>query len=170
MGKYDGPSFYKKDYPKVKPLKKNQFDNDYKKSMPQTVRTRDTIKQDAKAYMETPSERKAVKKKTFRRQYIPASLQNLEGWQRTKKNDRLVAKIEKRLKKTEGSYLLFADQLKEKEKPKVQKKRPHKTHKIKHQTKANAGLHRTLSKIIAEDQEAIENGKNNLDSLFSEDK
>lgn len=35
-------------------------------------------------------------------------------------------------------------------------------------TKPNTGLHRTLSKIIAEDQEVLKNGKNQLDSLFSE--
>jgi hypothetical protein len=35
--------------------------------------------------------------------------------------------------------------------------------------KPNAGLHRSLSKIIAEDQEALKNGKNHLGSLFSDD-
>lgn len=34
--------------------------------------------------------------------------------------------------------------------------------------KSPSGLNRSLSRIIAEDQEAIENGKNNLGSLFSE--
>ena len=34
--------------------------------------------------------------------------------------------------------------------------------------KPNTGLHRSLSKIIAEDQEALESGKNNLGSLFSD--
>lgn len=35
--------------------------------------------------------------------------------------------------------------------------------------KPNTGLHRSLSKIIAEDQEALESGKNNLGSLFSDE-
>ena len=35
--------------------------------------------------------------------------------------------------------------------------------------KPNAGLHRSLGKIIAEDQEALKNGKNHLNSLFSDD-
>ena len=36
--------------------------------------------------------------------------------------------------------------------------------------KPNSGLHRSLSKIIAEDQEALKNRKSHLDSLFSDDK
>lgn len=36
--------------------------------------------------------------------------------------------------------------------------------------KPSSGLHRSLSKIIAEDQEALKNVKNHLGSLFSEDR
>lgn len=35
--------------------------------------------------------------------------------------------------------------------------------------KPNTGLHRSLSKIIAEDQEALKNGRNHLGSLFSDE-
>ena len=48
-------------------------------------------------------------------------------------------------------------------KKKARKKQPK---KVRRKTKANAGLHRTLSNIMEEDQEAIENGKSKLDSLF----
>lgn len=176
MGKYDGPSFYKKDHPKVKPMKKDRFRNEYKQTMPKNVRTRDERHNEARNYMETPSSKATSQKYGFRRKYIPTSLQNLEGWQQTKKNDELITAIEKRLAKEKDSYLLFADAMKEPlqppkaEKTKTKKQKKHHRSKVKRQTKVNAGLHRTLSKIIAEDDAAIKNGKNNLDSLFSEDK
>ena len=186
MGKYDGPSFYKKDHPKIEPMKKKKqsFDQKHKESMPQNVRTRADIKRNATEYMETPSGHASVRKKTFRRQHIPASLQNLEGWQQTKRNDRLVNKIKKRLAKRKDTYLLFEEYMvesvepepspgeqpkstkKETLKKKARKKQPK---KVRRKTKANAGLHRTLSNIMEEDQEAIENGKSKLDSLFYDD-
>lgn len=170
MGKYDGPSFYKKDHPKVKPIKKKTCDQKYKESMPKSVRTRADIKKNATEYMETPSGHASVRKKTFRRQHIPASLQHLEGWQRTKRNDQLVIKIKERLAKTEDSYLLFADHMIEKEEPEPKKETSKQwSEKTVSQTKANAGLHRSLSNIIEEDQEAVLNGKNKLDSLFYKD-
>lgn len=189
MTKYDGPSFYKKDHPKIEPIKENRFKNPYKKSMPNKMRTRKDVQKDAKNYMETPSDKTSPGKYTFRNKYIPTSMQNLEGWQHIKKNDALISEIQQRLAKEKDSYLLIDEYLVEPmkiETPKPKQKamakpkaktEPNKSKAERVQEKMtsnlkapNAGLHRSLSKIIAEDQEAIKNGKNNLNSLFSEKK
>lgn len=133
----------------------------------------------------------------FRSKYIPKSLQNLDGWNKEKWDTDLILEIESRLKKDPADYLLFSDsQNKEIVSDKVEKKRGNsnstktaeelriqqKVAEIENTlntaalvqkeitadvTKPNTGLHRTLSKIIAEDAVEIKNGKNNLNSLFS---
>lgn len=60
------------------------------------------------------------------------------------------------------------------EKPKFDEKTKRKAERVQENlkqtvVKPNAGLHRSLGKIIAEDQEALKNGKNHLGSLFSDD-
>ena len=50
----------------------------------------------------------------------------------------------------------------------TKQKAQHVQKKLNHAlTKPNTGLHRSLSKIIAEDQEELKNRKTNLGSLFS---
>jgi len=217
MKNYDGPSFYKKDHPKLKPIKrqKNRFEQAHKRNMPDQVRTREDLKKEAFDYMETPSIKPKPENYSFRSKEIPKSLQYLEGWQKMKKNYQLIEAIEARLEKEKSSYLLFDGYLAEEEstentaegsekqaepikKEPVQEERSRKDAVPKQkrrseatkQTSTNAqkkaeqvkekltataakptsGLHRSLSKIIAEDQEAMQNGKNNLNSLFSEDR
>ena len=206
MRNYDGPSFYKKDQPKLKPIrenKKNRFESNYQKTIPKQVQTRDELKKEAFDYMETPSVTSKSADEQFRRKGIPSNWQNLEGWQKTKKNQSLIDQIKAQLTKEKESYLLFAEYLDddgdaesqtEQSKKRVdkqkrskntttkQKKQPSEETQAKNQaervkekvtspvTKPTSGLHRSLSKIIAEDQEAMQNGKNSLNSLFSADK
>lgn len=220
MKNYDGPSFYKKDHPKLKSIKKqkNRFEQAHKRSMPNQVRTREDLKNEAFDYMETPSIKPKPEKYSFRSKEIPKSLQYLEGWQKTKKNHQLIEAIEARLEKEKSSYLLFDGYLEEEEsaeniaeeaekpaesekkefakeerpakedqkaaaKQKIRSKETKQTatpaqkkaEQVKEKltstaAKPTSGLHRSLSKIIAEDQEAMQNGKNNLNSLFSEDR
>lgn len=220
MKNYDGPSFYKKDHPKLKPIKKqeNRFEQAHKRSMPDQVRTREDLKKEAFDYMETPSIKPKPENYPFRSKEIPKSLQYLEGWQKTKKNQQLIDAIEARLAKEKTSYLLFdghlaegeptenealeadkqaksvengaakEDRVKAVKKADTKQKRhgreakqtatPESAQKKAEQVKEKltstaakptSGLHRSLSKIIADDQEAMQNGKNNLNSLFSED-
>lgn len=213
MKNYDGPSFYKKDHPKLKSIKKqkNRFEQAHKRSMPNQVRTREDLKKEAFDYMETPSIKPKPENYSFRSKEIPKSLQYLEGWQKTKKNHQLIEAIEARLEKEKSSYLLFDGYLVEEElaenpaesekkefakeerpakedqkaaaKQKIRSKETKQTatpaqkkaEQVKEKltstaAKPTSGLHRSLSKIIAEDQEAMQNGKNNLNSLFSEDR
>lgn len=132
----------------------------------------------------------------FRNKYIPASLQHLDGWKNNNKNYTLIAEVEKRLEKETNAYLLFeeylAPEIKEaleaNEQPKqrpqkkaVKKKRSKnydpqtmkKVERVKEDLessiqKPNTGLHRSLSGIIAEDQEFLNNRKSKLGSLFSD--
>ena len=65
MSKYDGPSYFKKNNPKISPLNKKKkdtkkdswvdqdsyFKNDYKQSMPKRVPTRTDLQEEAAEYM-----------------------------------------------------------------------------------------------------------------------
>jgi len=211
MSKYDGPSFYKKNHSKIEDLNKKQdesqsdhkFKDNYRQSLPSNVRTRDEIKENALDYMETPSRTNEATNKTnsdnrFQSKKIPASLQKLDGWRQTSKDQEVVSEIEERLQKEADSYLLFADETEAVEKTeKTQKKRkrqkekrsvfkneriqadidPETKKKVKrvHEktssdlSKPTAGLHRSLSNIMDDDQKALKNGKDNLNSLFNDD-
>jgi len=209
MSKYDGPSFYKKNHSKIEDLNKKQdqapaddtFEDNYRQSFPGSVRTRDEIKENALDYMETPSGNQKETDKTnnenrFRSKKIPASLQKLDGWRQTSKDQETVSEIEERLEKDADSYLLFADA---REEPKETKVRPKKRQQAKRSvfkneriqadvdpetkkkvervqektssdlSKPTAGLHRSLSNIMDDDQKALKNGKDNLNSLFNDD-
>lgn len=132
----------------------------------------------------------------FRNKYIPASLQHLDGWKNNNKNHTLITEIETRLEKETHAYLLFeeylAPEIKEvleaseqpKQQPQKKENAKKKRKKYDPQTmkkaervkedlesniqKQNTGLHRSLSGIIAEDQEFLNNRKSKLDSLFSD--
>lgn len=132
----------------------------------------------------------------FRNKYIPASLQHLDGWKNNNKNHTLIAEVEKRLEKETNAYLLFeeylapeikevleaSEQLKQQAPKKEFKKKKSKNYDLQTMKKvervkedlkssipkSNTGLHRSLSGIIAEDQEFLNNRKSKLDSLFSD--
>lgn len=131
----------------------------------------------------------------FRNKYIPSSLQHLDGWKNSNRNHTLIADIEKRLAKETHSYLLFEEFLapeikealdtNENKKQRTNKKDDKRQNKNYDQqimkkaervkenlessiAKPSTGLHRSLSGIIAEDQEFLNNRKNNLKSLFSD--
>ena len=232
MSKYDGPSYFKKNHPKIKPLKEKKedpkkeswvdqdsyFKNDYKETMPKRVQTRTDLQEEAAEYMQTPSTpfkssvppRQMTKKANeqtnrFRSKQIPKSLQHLEGWGTHSANQSRLEEVRKRLVKEKDTYLLFEDRLapevtqaledvapqkkqasrnnrknpqqKKTQKaetkninPRTQEKAERVQEELNHNLlKPNTGLHRSLSKIIAEDQEALESGKNNLGSLFSDE-
>ncbi len=193
---YDGPSYYKKNEQKSI-LHKEEKINGQVASKYNTVfkRNRRTeIEREAETHLTPPPSKLARKtiespkrvernEHFFRSKKIPASLQNLNGWKKTKWNQNLLAELEKRLLKEEEEYLLFAPEIDKKKKKEVKNKSIPSSNEEKNmksqekiskvQTKMKkdlnkpaTGLHRSLSKIIAEDQAALKNGKNNLDSLF----
>lgn len=128
----------------------------------------------------------------FRSKYIPKSLQNLDGWKRTEWKQDLLVELEERLFKQSDDYLLFtndsqideneakqknnlvnnqSDIQKEKKSTSAQNKIASAHRELKKDlTKPTTGLHRSLSNIIAEDEEALKSGKNNLESLFTHSK
>jgi len=201
MSKYDGPSFYKKNHEKIENLDKNKeqtpdrtesFENNYRQSRPDTVKTRKDIKEVALDYMETPSRgqnetRQESNKERFQSKQIPPSLQKLDGWSQTNKNQKTIMEIEERLEKEAGSYLLFADETKTtktKRKQAVFKNKninadvdPETKKKVERVqekmsadlSKPSAGLHRSLTNIMDDDEKALKNGKDNLNSLFNEE-
>ena len=134
MSKYDGPSYFKKNHPKIKSLKEKEenaqkshwtkqdsyFKNDHKKTMPKHVQTRTDLQEEAAEYMQTPSTpfkssvpprqmtKKANETKSrFRSKQIPKSLQHLEGWKTNSANPGRLQEVRKRLAKDKASYLLF---------------------------------------------------------------
>lgn len=128
MSKYDGPTFFRKDNPKVKPIQKDQqaAPEQPKYKLPQNVRTRNDLKDEARQHMETrktpstsiphdpPPERFPFKNK-----HIPTSLQNRGGRQTQNKTTGVYGEIQQRLKKNEDSYLLFEEHLSDEMKTKV---------------------------------------------------
>lgn len=138
MSKYDGPSYFKKNHPKIKPLKEKKedpkkeswvdqdsyFKNDYKETMPKRVQTRTDLQEEAAEYMQTPSTpfkssvppRQMTKKANeqtnrFRSKQIPKSLQHLEGWATNPAQQTRWQEVRKRLVKEKETYLLFEDHL-----------------------------------------------------------
>lgn len=190
MKNYDGPSFYKKDHPKVTPIhKKREPEKNPKYNLPKSVRTRGEMHEEARGYMETPSTKKTAEPKpSFRRTHTPTSLTQLEGWRNTKKNHSLLAELEARLHKADDTYLLFEEYMDQPEpaptptnekrpqpKPKPKAKNEAKAKRVqkaikKKALKPSTGLHRSLSNIIAEDEEAMKQRNKNLNSLFTEDR
>lgn len=120
MSKYDGPSFFRQDNPKVEPIqkKKQAAPKQPKYELPKNVRTRNDLKDEAHQHMKTrktpstsiphdpPPERFPFKNK-----HIPTSLQKRNGSQQPNTNIGLYAVIQARLEKTEASYLLFEEHL-----------------------------------------------------------
>src|SRR5699024_3204766 len=138
MSKYDGPSYFKKNNPKISPLNKKKkdtkkdswvdqdsyFKNDYKQSMPKRVPTRTDLQEEAAEYMQTPSTsynssvppRQMTKKANdqsnrFRSKHIPKSLQHLKGWATNPAQQTRWQEVRKRLVKEKETYLLFEDHL-----------------------------------------------------------
>ena len=112
MMNYDGPSLYKNDHPKVEPLGKKPKKKETKHSkysLPNQVRTREDIQNEAHEYMETPSRMPH----RFRSTKIPTSLQPLTDWEQTKRNHKLIQEIRDRLQKDPADYLLFEEYLAE---------------------------------------------------------
>jgi hypothetical protein len=231
MSSYDGPSFYKKNHPRVKsirqkpqpqkkekvswPDKKNRYESEYKKKLPDRVQTRGDLKAEAIDHMKMPTdsaaktkdnpikrkqpinkkideERRRLAQNRFRSKAIPPSLQHLDGWKKGIPNPQLMAVMRERLAKDKDSYILLAKDVDaserelEAEKEAAQKsqtsagatkndfseKDQEKAERVKKEIKAplakpGSGLHRSLSKIMAEEREILENGRTNLGSLFS---
>lgn len=193
---YDGPSYYKKNDQEIKLDKEEKKNRKVtSKPNTVFKRKRPTeIKRQADDHLTPPPSqltRKTIESPRrmqrnehfFRGRKIPPSLQNLNGWKKTEWNQNLLAELEKRLLKAEEEYLLFAPEIEEEKKKEVKEtsvsssndvknvKSQEKINKVQTKMKEDlnkpaTGLHRSLSKIIAEDQEALKNGKNNLDSLF----
>lgn len=120
MSKYDGPSFFRKDNPKVKPIQteKQPEQKQPKYKLPKNVRTHNDLKDEARQHMQarkTPSTSiphdPPPERFPFKNKHIPASLQNRAGWQQQNTNTGLYAEIQSRLEKTETSYLLFEKHL-----------------------------------------------------------
>lgn len=164
---YDGPSFYRhssveiKNHRKLKEEKKAFIANP---PIEQQINQKDFVNQPK------------IKKIPFKRKNTPDSLQKIGGWKKRKSNPELFLKLKERLVKKEEDYLLFANHVngnkeQETEEKHNSQKRKEIIKKSKKKDKINTiksstGLHRSLSKIIAEDEEAMKHGKNNLDSLF----
>lgn len=188
------------------------FGNDYQEKIPKSVQTRADLQKEALDYMQTspifPDEKNKETSKShfesvkqpkslpsnhyyFRSKYIPASLQNLEGWKTSAINNEKLDEIQERLKKASKDYLLFGkNSVSQKHTPVTKKKNKFKSQEktgneidpqlkeraehvqeelgISH-AKPSSGLHRSLSKIISEDQEVLKNGKSQLGSLFSKE-
>lgn len=182
---YDGPSYYKKnttgnEQPERPFFKKRRSENEAKKY--QTPPPNYSRGKPRKNVEVTPR-----KDRYFRRKYIPDSLQKLDGWKKTEWNQELLQELEQRLAKTSEEYLLFgsdstipADVQREAKELSAQPSAPIKTETSKQEKIAEVhqqlkkdlnrpatGLHRSLSKIMAEDEEALKKGKNNLESLFT---
>lgn len=167
---YDRPSFYKKNRKKKINYEKTKKEDSNFISTPSS-----------KARGEKSSFSKFNNKSnSFRKRSIPDSLQNLDGWIKRELNEELINRLKNRLSKNENEYLLFEDsetlRKNQKENKISEKNLESKEEKIeiahekvkKSVTKPSTALDRSLSKIIAEDEEAIKNGKNSLKSLFAD--
>ena len=184
---YDGPSYYKNNDLEKK-LDRKENDKELSEYIKENAKE---IQSEKKEYLSSPPPTlnrnnkifpttNPGKDRFFRSKKIPESLQYLDGWKKTEWNQDLLVELEKRLSKKEEDYLLFAGEFEEKKIAKDQKlsldqetgqKSQEKIEKVQKKIKENlakpaTGLHRSLSRIIAEDQEALKNGKNKLDSLF----
>lgn len=118
MGNYDGPSFYKENHPRIKPIKNDQPSKrkNIKYTLPKNVRTQDDLKDEARELMNTPSQPvpndPPPERYPFKSKYIPDSLQHLGGWKQPPQIDQeLLNEIAARLDKEEHTCLLFADRL-----------------------------------------------------------
>ena len=183
---YDGPSFYRKNIenPQRNNEKTKELTNSMESWHQKEVKNNQspppaTIEQGFKKKYENTNR----KEHFFRSRKIPKSLQNLAGWKKTEWDYTLLVELEKRLSKQDEDYLLFAvesdpDDLvdekthEESRKSKKQVKNHEKINEVQKKMKKDlskpaTGLHRSLSKIIAEDQKALKNGKNNLNRLFN---
>lgn len=188
MNKYDGPSFFRKDNPNIQPIKneKQAEPQQPKYELPKNVRTQNDLKDEARQHMtnrKTPSYSLAndppPERFPFKNKHIPTSLQNRDGWQPQHTNNGLYGVIQSRLEKAEGSYLLFEEHLSGEMKNKiaVEEVAPvvqEKVATIKKEVTRNvlnpgAGLHRSLSNIMAEEQRGIQKSKHKLNSLFTDE-
>lgn len=131
-------------------------------------------------------EKQRMANNRFRHKHIPPSLQTLDGWRKPTVNVKLLERLRERLAKDADSYILFAtaEDAKQEPKPPQNKKTEVKDSSLKDRKnvkrvqekmstkllKPASGLHRSLSGIMAEDQQDYKNGRRHLDSLFSEDK
>ena len=167
---YDGPSFYKN----------------------KKIKNHREIEKEANEYITAPlnhSKKKAEKvvqekRVAFRNRRIPDSLQNLAGWRKVDSEKELISNLEKRLDKDESDFLLLEGKIKDKldeidmghdYRKKIEEKKLKNTHhafkeNVIKASKTTTGLHRSLSKIIAEDEEAMKNRKSNLGGLFTDKK
>lgn len=190
---YDGPSYYKQKKINKSTSNSERSDQLFNEKVPaknkfenaQTPPPHYSVKQNFNKVETTPT-----KSRYFRNKYIPQSLQNLEGWKKTEQNQELLSELENRLVKMDEDYLLFGSDSEVDVTPReVQQEdknlaaqpaavKQTKTTKQETITKAHqqlkkdlqrpaTGLHRSLSKIMAEDEAALKRGKNNLDSLFN---
>ena len=188
MNKYDGPRFFRKDNPNIQPIQneKQAEPKQPKYELPKNVRTQNYLKDEARQHMQTrktPSHSlpndPPPERFPFKNKHIPTSLQNREGWQPQQTNNGLYGVIQSRLEKAEGSYLLFEEHLSDEMKNKiaVEEVAPvvqEKVAAIKKGTTRNvlnpgAGLHRSLSNIMAEEQRGIQKSKHKLNSLFTDE-
>lgn len=167
---YDGPSFYKN--------KKSKSHQEIEKEVKEfiTAPLNHSKKKAEKAVQE--------KRLAFRNRRVPDSLQNLAGWRKVESEKDLISKLEKRLAKNDKDFLLLEDKVKDNldeidmaqdYKKKIEEKKLENTHhafkkNVIKASKTTTGLHRSLSKIIAEDEEAMKNRKSNLGSLFADKK
>ncbi len=185
---YDGPSFYKgsqtNDHDENSPEMETPLER-LKKEQKKRKQLKDEFKRNQQKKNETRSENYY-----FRSTQIPKSLQSRDGWKKETWDQGLIDQLQKRLKKEPEDYLLLSDNLAEEEleeKPTENKvetsaETSAEAMRIKQMvaeientldtaalvqkemkpdfTKPNTGLHRTLSNIIAEDQNEFENGKN----------
>lgn len=114
MSKYDGPSYFKNDHPKIESIQGKPKEKKLPKyELPDSVRTREELQKEADRYMETPS----YMNRRFRSTQVPKSLSNLDGWKQKRRNDDLIEKIRQRLAKEDSDYLLFEEFLKEEVEP-----------------------------------------------------
>lgn len=118
MTKYDGPSYFRKNHPKIKAIKGNKRQETEQKpnyELPNSVQTRKNIQEEARHYMKTPSQSitndPPPERFPFKPRYTPTSLQKLEGWANQHQANPLFIEIEQRLKKEPESYLLFEEHL-----------------------------------------------------------
>lgn len=184
MANYDGPSYFKKDHPKVKKMKKSE---ETKYSLPKTIRTPKNMQEEARHYMKTPSKHitsdPPPERYPFKPTQTPASLQKLDGWDKQNIDVELYTEVYGRLQKDTDTYLLFADHLSDEMKKKVEEKKevPRQTPIVKEENitlmregmaesllKTSSGLHRSLSNIIADEQKTIHKNRDGLEKLFNQ--
>lgn len=192
MVNYDGPSYFRKNHPKVKSIKDDRTRETEQKAsyeLPNNVRTRKSMHEEARHYMQTPSQATTndppPERFPFKRTHTPTSLQKLDGWANQQKANPLYIEIEQRLKKEDTTYLLFEEHLSDEMKQKLEKKKPEPRHTPivaeDHVTlvreglktdflKKNTGLHRSLSKIMDDEQKTIRKNQKSLNKLFDQDK